>query len=420
MNNKLSILFSTLLTVAVLCSQVSALGVGPAEFRIEKAAKGGEYQKTARIFNTDPTDTAISLTSSGEAASWITVYSEDDLSTPVERFTLAAQTDILLLLKLNIPDSAANGKYTGTIYVRTEPKGGEGAQPVGMQVPIEIGVEVIGEQILEGAARSITTRDVEINYPLEIRVEFENNGNVVARPKIDIDVKRDGETVGRNEYTADGVAPATWKTIPVELETSSLMPGNYTADVSVLLGEAVVATESLAFNILPLGTMTRSGAFDDLSYAGEPAAGKLLKIISVFRNTGKISTRANFVGEVYLNGELSDSIKSEELLVPVQGEEELAAYLKIESPGDYRITGTILYEGKKTDSRELSFNVPGTGAQTADVTQTAQAKTGEEAAQDDPLVLAGIAAVIILLAVLVYVLARNKKGAEKGTGTGIK
>ena len=420
MNKKTFIIaLAILLAFTILSSPASAMGVGPSQFKIEKAVKGTEYQKTVKIFNTDPTDSLIIITSSGEAASWVSAYPETDLTTAVNNFTLQGGKDILMLLKFRIPETAANGNYTGTLYVQTAPKAGAGMQSVGMNVPIEIKIEVIGEQILEGLTRSITTRDVEINYPLEIKVEFENKGNVVAKPNINVEVKRGSEKVGSSKYTAEAVAPATWKTIPVELDTSSLLPGNYTADVSVLLGEKVVGTQVLSFSLLPLGTMTRAGAFKSLSYTGEPAIGKLLKIVSVFKNTGKISTKANFVGEVYRGGELVDSLKSEEILVAVDSEEGLVSYLKVESAGDYRITGAVLYEGKKTDPRELSFKVEAaaqTTVTTEDRTQPTQGNTATPGTQVDPILFVGIAAVIVLLLALAYVTSRRNKGAETEKG----
>jgi hypothetical protein len=413
MNKKIFIVTFIMLTaVFALSSPATAIGVGPASFKIEKALKGGEYQKTTKIFNTDPTETIITITRSGEAADWVKLYDESDLSTQVNKLTLPGQSNKLMVLKFKIPDTAANGNYTGILQMSSEPKGGEGMQPVSMTISIKLQIEVIGEEILEGSARSITTRDVEINYPLEIKVEFENKGNVVAKPDINVEIKKGSDMVGKSTYSADAVAPLTWKTIPVELDTSSLLPGNYTADVSVRLGDKLVATQALGFNLFPIGTLTRAGAFDGLSYSGEPAVGKLLKIVSVFSNTGKINTKANFVGEVYRNGELIDNLKSEELLVPVSEKQDLVSYLKVDSPGDYRITGAVLYEGKKTDSQELSFKVQA-GQQDVGVTQTTAASAATTATQTDPLMLAGIAALIVLLFALVYLAGKKNKNKEK-------
>ena len=43
--------------------------------------------------------------------------------------------------------------------------------------------------------------------------------------------------------------------------------------------------------------------------------------------------------------------------MPVGETTNLTAYLKIETPGNYVIKGHALYDGKTTDTKELSFDV---------------------------------------------------------------
>ena len=85
--------------------------------------------------------------------------------------------------------------------------------------------------------------------------------------------------------------------------------------------------------------------------------GVLTAIQATFVNTGQIDTKAKFVGEVYHNDILVDTLQSEELLVAVGNMEFLEAYFKPGQPGEYRVNGHVIYEGKKTEEKEISFAI---------------------------------------------------------------
>jgi hypothetical protein len=148
--------------------------------------------------------------------------------------------------------------------------------------------------------------------------------------------------------------------IPVEWDTKGQVVGNdYLANVTVSLAGNVLYERELPFKVLEKGTLTRKGVLSTLSYEGEPAVGEMIKTIATFKNTGKIDTNAKFTGEVHRNGKLIETIESDEFEVPVREMTALTSYLKLDKPGNYRITGYAVYEGKKTDSKELLLEVPG-------------------------------------------------------------
>jgi len=86
----------------------------------------------------------------------------------------------------------------------------------------------------------------------------------------------------------------------------------------------------------------------------------MIKILADFENTGKIDSRAAFKGEIYRDGEFVDTTKSDEMLVEVGETSRLTSYYKIQSSGKYVVKGCVLYEGKETDTKEISFDVGST------------------------------------------------------------
>jgi len=351
----------------ILCSTACAdigLGMAPASMTISDALKGGSYERMITVFNTGDEAGTFMLTADGECSEWISFYVVDDPTTPLAEVTIPAGGKAKILVKFDIPEDIANAGYAGTIYAQSIPKesletGGAAAQAV-IRIPSKITIDVTGTQILKGTVKSITTFDTEIDYPLKVKVLFQNEGNVVAKPKIAVAMTKDGELVDSFVHDETGIKPDCKDTITVLRNTTDQEIGDYTADVEVSLGGEVLATKSLPFKILPFGTLTRQGELVSLTTEGEPMINRVIKILADFENTGKIDSRATFKGEVYRDGEFVDTTKSDEMLVEVGETSRLTSYYKIQSPGKYVVKGCVLYEGKETGTKEISFDVGST------------------------------------------------------------
>ena len=73
----------------------------------------------------------------------------------------------------------------------------------------------------------------------------------------------------------------------------------------------------------------------EIRYSGGLKKGNLVKFFAVFQNVGKVDTTAKFIAEIYKDGELVDTITSEETLVQRYKQKSLDAYYKIEENGEY-------------------------------------------------------------------------------------
>ena len=359
--NKFKIILAIGLIFISFTSNAIATGiaVSPSKIEIDDVLKGTEHERVLTIFNTDIIDDTFSLSVTGNISDWIILYEIDDRINPINNISIPAKSEAHILINLSIPDNTyAKEGYTSKIYVQSIPpelKGGQSA--VLIKMPVDIIVNVSGKQILSGIIKSISTTDTEVNIPLQIRVEFLNTGNVIAKPIVNVDIVKDETEVDSLTYSEKEIPPKRKEIIPVEWNTSEMKSGDYKAKVSVILGEEVLETKELPFILYPVGTLTRNGELTSITCEDEPAVGTVMKIFADFVNTGKIDTETKFIGEVYKDEKLVDTIESNDRLVSVGGVETLTSYLTIDSPGSYTIKGHVEYEGRTTNTEKYTFDV---------------------------------------------------------------
>ena len=260
-----------------------------------------------------------------------------------------------ILLKIKVADDAPNNIYNSTICIKSIPPettvgGGAVAQSV-VEMNVTATIMVTGIQILNGTVKSISTADTEIGYPLKIKVLFQNDGNVVAKPTITCCIAKstgcrcitnNSLIVDTFVYAETGIKPGKTDTITVLWNTTGKEPGDYNVSVNVSLAGEHIAAKVLPFTILPRGALTRKGELSSLYIDSEPQINRFIKIIAEFENTGAIDTTASFVGEVYCDDEFIDIVESREKLVTVGETVNLVSYYKITMHGDYLISGMVL------------------------------------------------------------------------------
>jgi len=354
----LSILSS--LFISVPTSIALSVGVGPSYIEILHASKGKEYERMILVSNAGKNDVNFSLIAVGDIKNWTSFYRYDNATTPIHNVTVKRNGSEKIIVKFDIPDNVANDNYTGTIYVEPlspETSNQSGHTSVALRLPVNVLIEVIGTQYLAGVVKSITTRDIEVNQPLVIRILFENTGDVFAKPMIQVGIKKDKIFIENFTYSSDRIEVGLEKYIYATWSNTSRIPGEYIANVTVLLDGKILAEKNLSFKILPRGTLTRRGELINLSYSGEPTKGNIIKILAEFKNTGEVETNAKLIGEVYRDGKLVETIESDEILV-LKGETvQFTTYLKINDMGKYMLKSYILYETNKTAVKTVSFEV---------------------------------------------------------------
>ena len=403
-----------LLLSGVTLFPVAATGIAvtPSHLEISDALRGGDYERNITIYNPDNELTDYTLTASGGAGEWISFYEQEDPGSLVNRVTIPGNENVRILVKFTILQDAANGEHKATIFVTSVPveeaSGGSG-QVVSLAAPVAVTIFVTGDQILSGVVNGINIDDVEVKYPLRIKVQFHNTGNVVATPLITVKIAtQNGATINSFASSEFNVKPEKHETIPLEWDTTGRDPGDYIANVSVVLGDAIIKQEQLNFAILPVGTLTRSGSLTELKFGSDPGLGVLTTIQATFINTGQIDTMAKFVGEVYHNDILVDTLQSEELLVAVGNMEFLEAYFKPDQPGEYRVNGHVIYEGKKTEEKEISFAITKNG-EVEHLTNAISTSAGDPKQTFDFSILAMGVVGALIIAVIIFMIMRSRR-----------
>lgn len=352
-----------LLTLIAMVQPVVGIGIGisPAEINFNNALKGYEYESSFTIFNTGSEAMNFSLEASGSIIDWVSFYNLNDYDNNISSILIPEKDKSTVVIRIKVPSDAINANYTGSLTARTIPDtdetGGTG-QSLVIGASTKVTINVTGDQIIDGKVLGIFTENTEPGYPLKITTRFQNTGNVVVNPKIVITIFQDNNIINSFSHETTSVKPGITQPIIAEwMTTAANIPADYTAKVDVLLNGNIIKSDELSFQILPVGTLTKSGNLTDIYVEGEPAVGNIVTIRAYFTNTGQVETQTKFSAEVYRDNKLIDTISSDELTAPKHQETVLISYLKITEPGDYLIKGKVIYSGKETPIKEISLNV---------------------------------------------------------------
>jgi hypothetical protein len=365
MLKKLAIIGTMALTVLLLSlfpALAFGIGIGPSEYKITGAMRGGEYARSIAVFNPDENVNNFTLRTDGEAREWITFYKIEDVNNPIKYISINPNGNYPVLVKIIIPSDVATGAYNATIYAESIPAGTKGMTTgveTKLQASTNIFIEVTGEQVMDGVVNSILVENTEPYYPVRIKTVFENTGNVKAKPNIEVAILQDNNTITAFIHDNTTVKPTSIEPIITEWNTTAKnTPGDYIASVNVSLEGRTLRSEKVSFKIMSPGTFTRQGDLTSIIIEGEPAIDTVAKVKAVFQNTGQIETPAKFSAEVYKENKMIDTLSSDELTVMKNKEITLISYLKITSPGDYLIKGKVIYSGKETPVKEYTLKVP--------------------------------------------------------------
>jgi len=361
---KQKLIFGIVVLIALVFSNSAmaiGIGISPSEINITNAMRGSEYERALTIINPGVDSTRFSLNMEGDSKEWIYFYYIDKPSVKINEILINSSDKAVVVVKINIPEDASSSTYKSNIIVETVPEKiddmntGVSAK---LMASTALTIGVTGEQIIDGIARTITIDDTEPGYPLRINAIFQNTGNVVVKPKIMANLFKDAKMIGNLTYENTKVKPTLSETIIADWNTTSEnIPGDYIANINVSLNGKELRSEILSFKILPSGTLTRQGNLTSIIIEGEPSINIVSKVHVNFENTGRIDTLAKFNGELYKDGNLIDTLDSEELTVQYGKEIELVSYVKPISAGEYIIKGSVNYGGKKTPVKEVSFKI---------------------------------------------------------------
>jgi len=359
--NGKKILACILLTI-LASGYASAIGVSPGSVKVVNMVRGGYAEKVLTISTAGNEDLTLKIEASGAIKDWISFDPGD------KELQLPKKSSMPVTAKIVVPSTTQSGLYEGEVIISTLYTGNETVNVSGARfmpgLIVRVQVTVTGEEITGYEIKSVSVRNTEQNYPLEIVFKIENTGNVVVTPRIhvsllDVDRKETGKTL---DYSGTSILPTIVRQFSVKMPTKGMDVGDYYVKINSDLGDEQI----LFFQIFPPGAyLVLKGTLDQLMLNKiwvKPQEN--VKITGTFKNEGELFIEsAKLKGEAYLvdkalgTKELVSVFEGDAMSVPIGEEVSLTAYFTPQKPGQYSIEGVALYSGKKTDVKSTVLNV---------------------------------------------------------------
>jgi hypothetical protein len=356
------ILFATLFLAFMLAIQlVNAFGLSVLPVYIKmNVIRGQRFNLSISVYNPGDEGVTYSIKADDKIANWVSFYIENQ-SAQINQISVPPTSSSDFIASFKIPKDVPNGKYLSTINVGSSlvGEGSENTSSLSVAVPISVSFQVEGSQFLTGKVISITTTDTEINRLLRIKTEFQNTGDVIATPRIEFVIIKNGALIANFVHNTTSVYVDNTSVIITEWDTTGQTVGDYVANVKVYLNVTLLKEENLNFKILERGTLTAEGKIEEVTASNEVITGQPARIEVQFQNTGQIDLIAKISGEVYQNNNLVNTLQSDETLIKVGENGTLTAYFKPTTDGSYLIKSNVAYEGKKKPISDISINATG-------------------------------------------------------------
>jgi len=257
------ILITLLALVGVaFCSNALAIGMLTDPLIIENTLRGSEIIDSITLLNSENKEIAYELKAEGKIANWVSFYSFDDalMQNPITQVKLLPKGNVNVKVKIALPNSLPNGVYKGELAIYTIPVDNENSTSnyvlVKQRVGREVEINVTDKEITDLKASIIPLKyAVAKNKPLQIKMVYENNGNVQVRPDVRLVIEKAGQVIFEAVFpyptTEAPVMPREQKTMDkfIEWQTAPQDNGKYIAKVQVLLNNEIIEENDFAFEV---------------------------------------------------------------------------------------------------------------------------------------------------------------------------
>jgi uncharacterized membrane protein len=246
----------------VLPQMTLAIGQMTQPIVIKDVLRGQEIQETLILYNSEAKDIVYGLSASGAIETWVTFFKVDNLTNPITKIKIPAQSRINAIAKFKVPNDIPNGTYTGQVAITTTPEqqtNKEGLSvSVGSMIGREVSITVTDKEIINFQATIIPLKyEMDGGEPLKIKVIYDNQGNVAIKPDIQLKITQiSTEKVIQNVIYPfpegeEAVRAFQTKEFPnlIEWPTAGQENGKYKAEIKVLLNGKVMKEENFRFDI---------------------------------------------------------------------------------------------------------------------------------------------------------------------------
>jgi hypothetical protein len=229
-------------------------------------------------------------------------------------------------------------------------------------MPIAVTIEVSGIPRLEGKVNRIAAEDAEAGLPVSITVDFSNTGNVAVQPNIAATIIQGVSTIDEISHAETAVAVDARQVITLQWDTTGHSEGDYSVQVSVSLGDTLIAERQSAFTLLPAGTTIDEGGLVSFECDSELPVNDIAKVEGTFRSPASVDVSAKLVVNVYYMLEFVETLESPEVVVAPGEEAILTAYFEPGELGDYSLRGHVSYGDTTTETKDILVTVSEAGA----------------------------------------------------------
>lgn len=227
---------------------------------LKNVLRGQEVIATLNLLNSEDDPIWYELTTTGDIAEWASFYNIEDknLENQIIKVEVPPQSYLDVVIKFNIPNDIPNGNYKGeTIIATTPPKENTQGVSAGVKLKVsrEISIIVTDQEIIDFETTIIPVKyDMKKNEPLQIKVIYNNMGNVSIKPDIQLKIIRAGEQVFNAifPYSEENpLKPFERKIMSslIEWQTAGQTAGTYKAEINVLLNGEVIKQDDFKFTI---------------------------------------------------------------------------------------------------------------------------------------------------------------------------
>jgi hypothetical protein len=363
----LTLVLASQLALTTLAHAGGGIGIVPARVELKEALRGVEYDQTLTVVNREGGELTLAYVAEGEVGKWTTLRSDQQPDQILEKIVVPPSSDFRALIRVAVPADASNGQHVGQIRFQAESGNAQSGMGVSIGIASDFVVNVTGTQKLSARVQDMLVSDVEAEQPpVRLTTLMFNDGNVKANPTIKLQIKDSSGAVVGEATSSETIDPGKDARLETEWDQSGKPAGDYLAVASVTLDDGQKVDErEIKFKMLPKGTLTRAGTLDRVVLENSPKVGAVAKVVAYFVNTGKIDTKAQFVGEVSRDSSLLKVVESREEVVPTGQPATLELFFDVAEAGEYTVVGKVVYEGRETESREVSFQVTPIGSTTS-------------------------------------------------------
>lgn len=228
---------------------------------IEDVLRGQELTETLSIFNAEDKEAVYELKAEGNIANWVNFYMIEDLENPITEVKVPSKSSIDAQVKFIVPEDIPNGKYLGQVVLMTVPEETEEAEQgtvsatLRLRVSRDVSITVTDKEVVKFDTSIIPLKyEVRKGEPLQIKLIYNNQGNISIEPDVQLIISKDDNTVFNVIFpyaeTEEAVKPREKKTMPlIEWQTSGQVNGIYKAEVKILLDGEVIEEDDFRFAV---------------------------------------------------------------------------------------------------------------------------------------------------------------------------